>query len=80
MNRFTVRLFAVFRELAGRDTLELSSAAGTPAELFAELTTTFPGLKPEPAALVAVNDELCGWDQSLSDGDTVLFFPPVAGG
>jgi molybdopterin converting factor small subunit len=30
--------------------------------------------------MVAVNDEMASWDSSLSDGDEVLFFPPVAGG
>ena len=80
MKQFKVHLFAVFREIAGLDVLELKSPAATPADLFAELTHKFPGLKPEPSALVAINDELGSWDQPLADGDTVLFFPPVAGG
>ncbi|MDG1462804.1 MAG: MoaD/ThiS family protein, partial [Gammaproteobacteria bacterium] len=29
---------------------------------------------------VAVNDEFSSWDASLSDGDHVVFIPPVAGG
>jgi len=39
-----------------------------------------PGLKTEAAALVAINDEMAGWETPLTDGDEVLFFPPVAGG
>jgi len=31
-------------------------------------------------AKVAINDEMSGFDAILSDGDTVLFFPPVSGG
>ena len=37
-------------------------------------------LKTEAAALVAINDEMAGWETALSEGDEVLFFPPVAGG
>lgn len=80
MKTLTVRLFAAFKERAGLDVMELNSAALDPAELFVELTLKFPDLKPETAALVAVNDEICSWNQPLSDGDTILFFPPVAGG
>jgi len=29
---------------------------------------------------VAVNDDFCDWDRPLSDGDRVVFLPPVAGG
>jgi molybdopterin converting factor small subunit len=29
---------------------------------------------------VAVNDEFGDWRARLSDGDTVVFLPPVAGG
>jgi molybdopterin converting factor small subunit len=29
---------------------------------------------------VAINDELADWNVTLTAGDEVLFFPPVAGG
>ena len=38
------------------------------------------GLKTEAAALVAINDEMAGWETPLAENDEVLFFPPVAGG
>jgi len=30
--------------------------------------------------LVAVNQQMTGWDTELKDGDEVAFFPPVTGG
>ena len=53
---------------------------GQVLELFTEMTRRFDGLEHEPAALVAINDHMVAWEQGLSDGDQVLFFPPVAGG
>ncbi len=76
----TARYFAVFREQAGMATESLKTRATTTAELHAEVADRH-GLK-DPIALckVAINDELVGWDRTLSEGDVVLFFPPVAGG
>ena len=35
---------------------------------------------PPKNSLCAVNHEYAGFEQSLSDGDEVAFFPPVNGG
>ena len=80
MNRLSVRYFAAFRDATGIDREEVRSAAGTPGELFGECAARFERLHSHSAALVAINDEMCDWDAPLSDGDEVLFFPPVAGG
>ena len=80
MMRIDVRFFAVFRETAGTDRLKVETAAKTVSELFQEMMQTFDGLAHEPAALVAINDEMVPWDHLIADGDKVLFFPPVAGG
>jgi len=80
MKQVTVRLFAAFREAAGTETLECSTAAANVADLFRELCEQHLGLRPEAAALVAVNDEMADWHSPVADGDRVLFFPPVAGG
>jgi len=40
-------------------------------------TNAFSG---ENKILVAVNQEMCDRDASVSDGDEVAFFPPVTGG
>ncbi|MDJ0654544.1 MAG: MoaD/ThiS family protein [Xanthomonadales bacterium] len=80
MNKLVVRYFAVYRESTGLGEESVTSAAATPEALFAESARRYPGLERFEAARVAINDELASWDSPLSDGDTVLFFPPVAGG
>jgi len=76
----TVRYFAAFREAAGLAEEAIETAAETPAALFAECANRHPALQRFTASLVAINDEMAGWESRLSDGDEVLFFPPVAGG
>lgn len=78
--QLTVQYFAGFREHAGvdRETLELDVA--TAAELFAKLEHRHGSREPLGHCKVAVNDEMADWDTELEDGDTVLLFPPVAGG
>ncbi len=76
----SVQYFAVFREQAGRDTEDLTTSAATAGELFAEISTRHGFADSVERCKVAINDELASWTTSLSDGDVVLFFPPVAGG
>jgi len=78
--RLRVRYFALLREQAGRADEELASAARTPLELYEELRARHGlGLAPE-ALRVAINDDFGDWRTLLSEGDTVAFLPPVAGG
>ncbi|MFI4866471.1 MAG: NTP transferase domain-containing protein [Steroidobacterales bacterium] len=80
LRRLNVRYFAVLREQAGRSTEQLETQASTPRELYDELRHR-RGLTLAPEFLrVAVNDEFGDWRSPLSDGDTVVFLPPVAGG
>ena len=76
----TAQYFAVFREQAGTGTELLTTRATTAAELYAEVADRHGLEDPIANCKVAINDELAGWDRTLSDGDSVLFFPPVAGG
>ena len=80
MKTITVRYFAMFREQAGIDEETLSLDAATAADVF-EHTKSRHG-SPEPAGhcKVAINDEMADWTSPVEDGDTVLLFPPVAGG
>ena len=76
----TVRYFAAFRELTGVDREDVETVAASPSELFSECAARHDGLQKFTSSMVAVNDEMASWHSALSDGDEVLFFPPVAGG
>lgn len=80
MKSVRIRLFAAYREAAGQSIVPMETSADSLADLFRELAERFPELGPEPRAMVAVNDELVAWEEAFSDGDEVLFFPPVSGG
>ena len=79
----TVRLFAMLRERAGRDSIEVELADGaTVAEALAKLAE-----RPElgdllhrmPVAM-AVNRDYAGPGTSLGAGDELALVPPVSGG
>lgn len=76
----TVRYFALFRENAGTGEEIIGSEAQTVGDLFAELKDRHGSSEPLGHCMVAINDEMADWDAPLNDGDTVLLFPPVAGG
>lgn len=74
------RFFAVLREQAGTSTIELSTTAATPAELYAELQTSHRLTFRAELLKVAVNERYATMDAPLHAGDQVVFIPPVAGG
>ncbi len=76
----TVRYFAGFREHAGTDQETVSVAASTAGDVFAALKHRHGSTEPLGHCKVAINDEMAEWDSAVNDGDTVLLFPPVAGG
>ena len=80
MNHIKVRYFAAFREATGIECEQVETTAASAAELFGECASRFDGLQSYSAAMVAINDEMSDWSAPLSEGDEVLFFPPVAGG
>jgi molybdopterin-guanine dinucleotide biosynthesis protein A len=78
--KIRVQYFALLREQAGRSDESLVTTARTPRELYDELKARYPfSLAPEMLR-VAVNTEFGDWTQPLSDGDAIVFIPPVAGG
>jgi molybdopterin converting factor subunit 1 len=80
MKTVHVRYFAAFREATGTESEQVSTRAGTAAELFRECADRHKSLERFSASLVAVNEDLADWESTIDDGDEILFFPPVAGG
>jgi len=78
--KIIVRYFAGFRESAGTDQEELSIDVNTASDVFAQLRHRHGSSEPLGHCKVAINDEMADWDSVVNDGDTVLLFPPVAGG
>ena len=76
----TIRYFAVFREHAGTGEEQVTLDAETVSDVFALLKDRHGSAEPLGHCKVAINDEMANWDATVSDGDTVLLFPPVAGG
>jgi sulfur-carrier protein len=75
-----VRYFAILREQRGLDEESVATAAATAAELYEELRVRHRFTLPAERLRVAVNDEFGSWGAAVSDGDALVFVPPVAGG
>jgi molybdopterin converting factor subunit 1 len=80
--RVKVRLFAALRESVGRSDLSFDLPEGATAEdAFRQLATEHPALGPRRGQLAAaVNRRYAPFDAPLSDGDEIVFIPPVSGG
>jgi len=76
----TVRYFAMFREHAGVSEETLSLDVATAADVFAATRDRHGSTEPNGHCKVAINDVMASWDAPVNDGDTILLFPPVAGG
>jgi len=75
--KVTVRLFAILRQRAGRDTLELDLPDGARvADALAEVDDLAGGLR----LVMAVNREYAAADHPLAAGDELALIPPVSGG
>lgn len=75
-----IKFFAALREQAGVSALDVTTSAGTPSELYAELTAARGLTLPAALLRVAINDRYATMDTPLQPGDRVVFIPPVAGG
>ena len=80
MKTIKVRYFAMFRERAGVDEETLTLDAETAADVFEHTKSRHGSDEPSGHCKVAINDEMANWSSHVADGDTVLLFPPVAGG
>ncbi|HXJ85100.1 MAG TPA: molybdenum cofactor biosynthesis protein MoaE [Candidatus Methylomirabilis sp.] len=77
-----VRLFARYREAAGRDRVELELPEGGTAQTAWEaVSNRFPILGPyRPFTLFAVCNDYVEPTHALREGDELCLFPPVSGG
>ncbi|GGB99350.1 molybdopterin synthase sulfur carrier subunit [Marinobacterium zhoushanense] len=81
-----LKYFASLREQLARDEehIALPAQVTTLAELIEHLGTErdecwLRALTATPV-VTAVNQEVCGPEQRICDGDEIAFFPPVTGG
>lgn len=78
--RVTICYYALLREQRGLAEETIESGAENPAKLLDELSAEHGFTLGQDQMRVVINDEFVDWTRPLSDGDTVVFIPPVAGG
>lgn len=72
--------FALLQDQRGLAQETVETQAESVADLYAELKDLHGFTLSQSALRVSVNEEFANWDTSLSDGDEVVFIPPVSGG
>ena len=76
-----VRLFASYREAAGRGHFDLELPAGsTVRDAIARIVTEHPLIAEGRQVVIARNREYADVNTPLADGDEVALIPPVSGG
>jgi molybdopterin converting factor subunit 1 len=79
-----VRLFAVLRERAGRDSLEIEvsegATVGEALRALAEVNEPLGAALEAMPVVMAVNRSYVGEEATLSPGDELALIPPVSGG
>jgi molybdopterin synthase catalytic subunit len=77
-----VRLFARYREAAGRDRIEVDlPEGGTVETAWQAVSRRFPVLDQyRPFTLFALREDYVSADHRLGEGDELCLFPPVSGG
>ena len=79
--RVLVRLFASYREAAGRGHFDMELPPGaTVRDAIARITNEHPLIAEGRQVVIARNREYVGVDEPLSDGDELALIPPVSGG
>lgn len=80
--RVSVKMFAVARQIAGREVVEVSlGEQPTVADVRRALAADFPGLAPlAPQLMFAVNQEYAGDHTPVSPDSEIACIPPVSGG
>ena len=80
VRQIRVRYFAILREHVGSSCEKRETTSTTVGELYNEIKEEKDfGLEKE-SIRIALNGDFVELDCSLSDGDEIVFIPPVAGG
>lgn len=80
MPRLELEYFAQLRDEAGRSRETRETTAATAADLYTELQTAYGFTLPANRMRVAINAAFQPWTHPLTEGDMVVFIPPVTGG
>ncbi len=80
MTTVSVQYYAILREQAGMSHESVDTEAVTAEQLYAQLSARHRFTLARSLLKVAVNGEFSSWAATLSNGDQVVFIPPVAGG
>ncbi len=72
--------YAIFRDMALIEREQLQTDRSTYRGIYTELADRYRFPLPSVSIQVAVNDEFVDLDQTPTDGDQIVFIPPVSGG
>ena len=72
--------FALLQDQRGLAQETVETDAISVADLYAELKTRHGFTLAQEKLRVSVNEQFADWDAQLSEGDEVVFIPPVSGG
>jgi|TARA_B110000914_G_C15135286_1_gene296853 molybdopterin synthase sulfur carrier subunit len=85
--KINILFFASVREMFDihKKDVEILDSENSPNKLLRFLSKKEEGswtllLNQKDSIRVAINQELCSWDDLLNDGDELAFFPPITGG
>jgi molybdopterin converting factor small subunit len=80
MKKIRLQYFASLREHRGQNEESRETNAATAGELYEELKSEFKFPLGQEQTGVAINGDFSAMDSPLSNGDEVVYIPPVAGG
>ena len=85
--KINILFFAGIREMFGihEKDIEILDSENSPYKVLCFLSEKEQGswtelLNRKDLIRVAINQEICDWNDLLSEGDELAFFPPITGG
>lgn len=78
--RLRLRYFASLRDAAGVEFEDIQCAGADAAQLYEAAAARHGFSLPRDRLRLVVNGDVVAWSQVLTDGDELVFLPPVSGG